>query len=571
VEASWTAADLDRWVYDEYLGPLADVEGLTESALVRYVDWLINRLKEAGHKPRRRPHYKSVWKDIARARAESLHRRLQAGAHDPGAARAPQPHREARRRAGPPSAGGQPDGPDTEGIFDGLNGVFLTNFTLDVEEETEAHDGHDGLHTMFSCRLVVHHRESRFKIDAREFADDGKLRAAVQQAGGSRAVLYGKPAALREAVSTLSWTGDKRPGRRVLTTDFGWAPDGAAYRFPGGAVTADGFAADGDGGGPRVDLSGEELARHLGLLPPPTACELLQLKRHVVEDLLQLNDRRAAFALLGAAAAALLMRFAPDADPFGLWLVGPTGAGKSFLARLFMNLFGNFPVASGRFAAWNSTANFLQRQGYYFKDALYLVDDYKPEVMHPQQAVRVLQNYADRTGRGRLRADATTNATRPVRGLLVSTGEDLPEHTASVLARCVVVPVPQRPKDVERGERCGAECGRYRGLTADLLRRVLADRRHEGFADRVRGHRRRYHRDVAGQPNDSRVAGNFGLLSAGFEEATRYLADAWPARREPARRAVREGSPRAGRRRLGRGGGRRGRSCGPARASGRRT
>jgi hypothetical protein len=125
--------------------------------------------------------------------------------------------------------------------------------------------------------------------------------------------------------------------------------------------------------------------------------------------------------------------------------------------------------------------------------------------------------------------DATTNTTRPVRGLLVSTGEDLPDHSASVLARSVVVPVPQRPKDLGRGERCVAESGRYRAVTADLLRRVLVDQRHEGFAERVRSLRRRYHQGVAGRPNDSRVAGNFALLAAGFAEAARYLADAWPA------------------------------------------
>jgi hypothetical protein len=292
---------------------------------------------------------------------------------------------------GNPLGTGQPDGPDTEGVFDDLRGEFLTNFTLAVEEETEIHDGHEGRRTVLDCRLRVHNRESRFAIDARDFSDDGKLRAAVQDAGGSRAVIFGRPADLRTAVSTLSWAGGRRP-RRVLTTDFGWSPDGAAYCFPGGAVTADGFAADADGGRPRVDLGDEEVARRLGLLPPPAPEELRRLKLHVVQDLLGVNDRRAAYALLGAAAAALLMRFAPEADPFALWLVGLTGAGKSFLARLFANFFGDFPVASGRFAAWASTANFLQRQGYFFKDALYLVDDFKPEVMPPQQAVRVLQN-----------------------------------------------------------------------------------------------------------------------------------------------------------------------------------
>jgi hypothetical protein len=77
------------------------------------------------------------------------------------------------------------------------------------------------------------------------------------------------------------------------------------------------------------------------------------------------------------------------------------------------------------------------------------------------QVIRVLQNYADGTGRGRLKVDATTNVSRPIRGLLVSTGEDIPEHSASVVARSVVVPVPQAAKDLERGARCIKECQNY--------------------------------------------------------------------------------------------------------------
>src|SRR5205085_2825568 len=100
----------------------------------------------------------------------------------------------------------------------------------------------------------------------------------------------------------------------------------------------------------------------------------------------------------------------------------------------------------GRFVTWSATPNYIQRQGYFFKDALYLVDDFKPEVIPPYQVVRILQTYADNTARGRLKADATTNVSRPIRGLLVCTGEDVPEHNASAVARSIVVAVPQAKK-----------------------------------------------------------------------------------------------------------------------------
>src|SRR5262249_39745360 len=159
--------------------------------------------------------------------------------------------------------------------------------------------------------------------------------------------------------------------------------------------------------------------------------------------------------LLGASAAAVLYPFAKGAGRFALWLVGLTGSGKSFAAKLFANFFGDFPLESASFTTWGATGNFIQRQGYFFKDALYLVDDYKPElVKNQQEVVKVLQAYADNTARGRLRADATANVLRPIRGLMVCTGEDVPDQHASAVARSVIVKVPQQAKNLVAGNRC---------------------------------------------------------------------------------------------------------------------
>ena len=158
-----------------------------------------------------------------------------------------------------------------------------------------------------------------------------------------------------------------------------------------------------------------------------------------------------------------------------MWLVGLTGAGKSYLAKLFMNFFGDFPVSSGRFTTWSSTPNYIQRQGYFFKDALFLVDDFKPEVIQPYQVVRILQTYADSTARGRFKSDSTTNIAGPFAACWC-TGEDVPEHNASALARSVVVKVPQRSKDIEPVPVC---CRVQELLWAHAGLYSLADRQGE--------------------------------------------------------------------------------------------
>ena len=151
-----------------------------------------------------------------------------------------------------------------------------------------------------------------------------------------------------------------------------------------------------------------------------------------------------------------------------------------------MNLFGDYPLdAGGRIATWGSTANFLQMLGYYHRDCLFVVDDFKPEMIRHGEVVRLLQNAGDGTARGRLRHDARTRASRPVRGLLLATAEDLPMHNASGRARSIVVQVANREKDLELGRKCVAMSPLYRGFMADFLAWVIREGRGAVFAERV--------------------------------------------------------------------------------------
>lgn len=553
LQEGWTDAQLDQWLYQDFLSPLADIPHLSVPDLILALDQLIAALKASGYTPKKRKQYKSIWKEIALEKVEKQKAQKLAAHAGPAAAgllpgrfrvmtkvvpgaNAPQyldPFTGERLPTAPPLSEFE-----TECIADMKSGEYLSNFTLTIDREVEVRDEFEPRND-FVGRLKFFGKEFPFRISAADYSDNGKLRAAVTEVAGVGAVIHVKTDLFREAVSTLNWQpGLQQPARQVVTTDFGWTPDGTAFLVPGGHITADGFTPADDHQEVRVDFADEELARHLGSKPAASQEELLRVKRHLVDDLLELHDRRVTYSLLGAAGAALLCRFTPESMPFVLWLKGLTGAGKSLAAKVFMNFFGNFPPVSGHFASWGSTANYLQRQGYFFKDALYLIDDYKPDVVAHHQVVRILQNYADRTGRGRLKVDATTNTTRPIRGLLVSTAEDVPEHSASALARSIIITVPQREKDFGRYTRCLGECRNYSGVTADFVRHVLADRRTAVFARRVSSVQKYYYRGIAGQQNDGRIAANFALLAAGFFEMAFYLRDAWPGWKDAVRQFV---------------------------------
>src|SRR5262249_12310046 len=159
------------------------------------------------------------------------------------------------------------------------------------------------------------------------------------------------------------------------------------------------------------DLRDCDGSRWLGLrrLSPE---QLLAVKRHVADELIRLHEPGVMYALLGTAALAVLRSFAAPKSRPVVWLLGLSGSGKTFLASLLMNFFGDYPLdAGGRIPTWGSTANYLQLLGYYHRDTLLVVDDYKPEVARHGEVVRLLQNSGDGAARGRLRHYARARAT----------------------------------------------------------------------------------------------------------------------------------------------------------------
>ncbi|THF72485.1 bifunctional DNA primase/polymerase [Cohnella fermenti] len=121
---------------------------------------------------------------------------------------------------------------------------------------------------------------------------------------------------------------------------------------------------------------------------------------------------------------------------FVVWLYGQTGTRKSTLAALFLSHFGRFSP-KGAPASFKDTANSLERRGFDTKDSVLWIDDFHPssnpvEARKMEQiAQSLLRSYGDRVGRGRMRADASLRPDYPPRGLVIATGEMLPDGHSS--------------------------------------------------------------------------------------------------------------------------------------------
>lgn len=398
----------------------------------------------------------------------------------------------------------------------------LSNFVMKVEEERRISDVDEvGESLRLRGTIRLHGESHPFEISTEDYSDH--LRRAIFDAAGSRAEFLGGIDEIRTAISRNSV-----PQVRRYLTSPGWTADFSRYLVPGGFVDAAGYhetAASDDV--PAIDLSGHERSRCLGLrrLEPE---ELREVKEHILADLMQITDRNVTSAMLAGVVLAPLIRRAEISSWPILWFAGLTGTGKSMLTCLCMNFFGDFGApGSGQFLSWKATGNSIQTAGYDFRDALFLVDDFKPNDCKPAECVRVLQCYADRTARSRLKSDATMNTTKPIRGLLVSSGEDFPESNASGRGRAVIIPVPKSEKDPARIKRCKKRLEKYRGWTAAFITAVIRDDLGARFQERVDDWEQKYLNLIRGRPNDARIASNHACVAAAFEIFADFMSDVW--------------------------------------------
>ena len=163
--------------------------------------------------------------------------------------------------------------------------------------------------------------------------------------------------------------------------------------------------------------------------------------------ILKLAPASVAFSVLSAVYRSVL-----KSSNHGIHLTGPTGTFKSEIASLCQRHFGMGFDARHLPASWSSTANSLEASAFTAKDALLVVDDFCPTGtisdvarMH-RDANRLMRAQGNNSGRQRMRPDGTLRPTRPPRGMIMSTGEDVPRGQ-SLRARLAIIEIS--PGDVD--------------------------------------------------------------------------------------------------------------------------
>ncbi len=143
-------------------------------------------------------------------------------------------------------------------------------------------------------------------------------------------------------------------------------------------------------------------------------------------------------------AALYLAPLCPVLPPrFALWLYGESNSMKSSLAAVAMQHYGDWALDARDFVQWGDTAFFLEIAAHAAKDAPLVIDDFRPNPDYYAQrrmnqvAERIVRAAGNLTGRGRGQWGKRIGPRDPfsVRGMIIATGESLPDFATSAHAR----------------------------------------------------------------------------------------------------------------------------------------
>jgi len=320
----------------------------------------------------------------------------------------------------------------------GTEEVALTNFTARITADVTRDDGAD-TERIFELEAELGGRRIDFSVPADRFAS---MQWPTEEIGAGARVAPGLGAKdhARYAIQLLS--GD--PPRRTSYGHLGWRKIGEAwlYLHAGGAIGAEGAVEE-------IDTHATGPLERFEL-PEPREGEALAEAVRASLALLEVAPYRVTVPLLAAVGRAPLS----DSD-FSLHLAGPTGVRKTALAAVFQQHWGSALHARNLAESWQSTPNAIEVLLFATKDTLVVVDEFQPggsaagvDKAH-RDADRVFRAQGNQAGRGRLRADASMKPVKHPRGVIVSTGEDVPRGS-SLRARMMIIEVERGVVDLER-------------------------------------------------------------------------------------------------------------------------
>lgn len=349
----------------------------------------------------------------------------------------------------------------TEGGFLVVDGCFarrgrsgsinkLCNFLAYPAELVEIHDGRmiTGGELRVRGWLSSGVRLPDIVVPSAEFP---AMRWVEQGAWQLRAYVASGNAPKDQLREILSCIGTEKTKRSMRYTHTGWRVDvpgaEACYLYDGGAVN----------GPENIDVQLGRERDDLGRYDLSAIDDDLTIQQGfgAIDMMRGLYENRVLWPMISVAFLAPMTSALEAANKrisFVPYIEGKTGGGKSALSTFILNFFArygrdNFP------ATFRSTANAITSLGYILKDSLLVLDDYKPQGSKNKReemasiAENVIVAYTDSAARKRSDSNGVYRGGYVPRGMLLMSGEQLPDKGESTIGRLYVIHLKELTMD----------------------------------------------------------------------------------------------------------------------------
>lgn len=339
---------------------------------------------------------------------------------------------------------------------------LLANFTAKITEEKRYDDGRAKETVLTLVGRCKGKPLPPLEITASDFATmswvlpQWGVQTVIQPGGGVRddlrtAIQLGSAPKITTIYRHIGWTDEKQP----------------RYLHAAGAIGPRGNDA-------RVSVQlAPELSRYS--LPDPPEGKPLTAAILSSLALTKIAPPEIAWPLWAAT-------FAPLYGPvdYAIHLAGRTGTFKSELISLYQSHYGADMDARHLPGSWSSTGNALEAQAFFVKNAVFAVDDFIPSGTSWQQksyqanADKLIRAQGNQAGRARLTDTSALQSTYYPRGIVVSSGEDVPAGH-SIRGRMLILEIA--PNQITTKQLTAAQASRenYSALTAALIQFLSRD------------------------------------------------------------------------------------------------
>ena len=314
----------------------------------------------------------------------------------------------------------------------GTKEIRLTNFNAKIIYETTLTNGMDNSKT-FTVEGVLHNGTPLSKLDVEANAFD-KLEWLPTNWGAKAQVTVGS---MYKAHVAAAIKERSDPIERTVYSHTGWIDKNGkfCYLTKRGGINAAGLNEEIE-----TELQGSLSDYDLPAPNENGAKKLFEILQHF----LNLVDDGTGLLLVGAAFRATLSEF--KKCTVSVWLQGTTGTFKTAISGCVQAFYGKEFNGSHLPENWSSTGNAMEKKAFLCKDALFTIDDFvargsPSEVSRSHKdAERVFRAQGNQSGRDRLTSTTEVRGAYIPRGLILATGEDIP-NGHSLQARCVILSI----------------------------------------------------------------------------------------------------------------------------------